>query len=78
MGYRGTDDRPPPEDLLRSHNAFVKSDNAFQRTVRLRQALWREKEGYPIGLDHVQPQQATVSSNTEFPTTASYIRNGAR
>jgi hypothetical protein len=39
-----------PEDLLRSHHALVKSDNVFQRTVRLRQALWREKQGYPIGL----------------------------
>ena len=39
-----------PEDLPRSHHAFVKSDNAFQRTVRLRQALWREKRK-ALGLD---------------------------
>jgi hypothetical protein len=45
----------PPEDLLRNHHAFVKSDNPFQRTVRLRQALWREKRGYPIGLHRGVP-----------------------
>jgi len=45
----------PPENLLRNHRAFVKSDNPFQRTVRLRQALWREKRGYPIGLHRGVP-----------------------
>ena len=44
-----------PEDLPRSHHAFVKSDNPFQRAVRLRQALWREKRGYPIGLHRGVP-----------------------
>jgi len=45
----------PPDDLLRNHHAFVKSDNSFQRTVRLRQAFWREKRGYPIGLHRGVP-----------------------
>jgi len=45
----------PPLDLLRAHHVFVKADNPFQRTVRLRQALWREKQGYPIGLHRGQP-----------------------
>lgn len=45
----------PSEELLRSHHVFVKSDNPFQRTVRLRQALWREKQGYPVGLHRGVP-----------------------
>ena len=45
----------PHEDLLRNHHAFVKSDNPFQRAVRLRQAFWREKRGYPIGLHRGVP-----------------------
>jgi len=40
----------PPEHMLRNRHAFVKSDNPFQRTVRIGQTLWRKKQGYPIGL----------------------------
>ena len=43
------------ENELRAHHVFVKTDNPFQRAVRLRQALWREEQGYPVGLHRGQP-----------------------
>ena len=35
--------------MLDTHQAWVKSDNAFQQRARLLQALWREAQGFPIG-----------------------------
>lgn len=42
---------PPSDELLAEHHALIPSDNAFQRSARLHQALWRERHGLPIG-DH--------------------------
>ena len=61
----------PPADLLRSHHAFVKSDNGFQRTVRLRQALWREKRGYPAGLHGDQP----LGTRLQMPDAKTHLWN---
>jgi hypothetical protein len=61
----------PPEDLLRNHHAFVKSDNPFQRTVRLRQALWRERRGYPIGLHRGVP----LGTRLQMPDAKTHLWN---
>jgi hypothetical protein len=61
----------PSEDLLRSHHAFVKSDNGFQRTVRLRQALWREKFDYPIGLHRGVP----LGTRLQMPDAKTHLWN---
>jgi len=61
----------PTDDLLRSHHAFVKSDNPFQRTVRLRQAMWREKQGYPIGLHRDQP----LGTRLQMPDAKNHLWN---
>lgn len=38
-------------ELLIEHHVFAPSDNGFQAEARLLQALWRERQGHPIG-DH--------------------------
>lgn len=41
----------PTEEILQAHDAFVDSDShPFMRVGRLRQALWREWHGFPVGL----------------------------
>jgi hypothetical protein len=61
----------PTDDLLRSHHAFVKSDNGFQRTVRLRQAMWRENQGYPIGLHRGVP----LGTRLQMPDAKTHLWN---
>ena len=68
----------PSEDLLRSHHAFVKSDNPFQRTVRLRQALWREKRGYPIGLHRGVPLGTRLQMPDAEVHLWTYLTDGIR
>lgn len=38
-----------PPSLLRKHRVFEKYDNRFRACARLLQALWRERQGLPIG-----------------------------
>jgi hypothetical protein len=61
----------PTDDLLRRHHAFVKSDSPFQRTVRLRQALWREKQGHPIGLHRGLP----LGTRLQMPDAKTHLWN---
>jgi hypothetical protein len=68
----------PPEDLLRSHHAFVKSDNPFQRTVRLRQALWREERGYPVGLHRGVPLGTRLKMPDAEEHLWNYLTDGIR
>ena len=35
--------------LAKNWNAFIESDNTFQRKVRILQSMWREEKGIPIG-----------------------------
>jgi hypothetical protein len=68
----------PSENLLRSHHAFVKSDNKFQRSVRLRQALWRERHGHPIGLHRGQPLGTRLQMPDAKKHLWNYISDGIR
>jgi hypothetical protein len=38
-----------PEKTLRKHQVYEAADGRFRSAARLRQALWREKNGWPIG-----------------------------
>lgn len=38
-----------PARTLRDHAVFETTDNRFRTAARLRQALWRESEGLPMG-----------------------------
>ena len=38
-----------PEEILRKHQVFEPADSRFRSAARLRQALWREQNGWPIG-----------------------------
>lgn len=38
-----------PKNLLRKYRVFEKYDNRFRACARLLQALWRERQGLPIG-----------------------------
>ncbi|MFD2181735.1 PGN_0703 family putative restriction endonuclease [Rhodoplanes azumiensis] len=38
-----------PETTLRKHQVFEAADSRFRSAARLRQALWREQNGWPIG-----------------------------
>jgi hypothetical protein len=69
---------PPREDVLRRHHVFVKSDSPFQRTVRLRQALWREKQGYPIGLNSYQPLGTRLKMPDAKTHLWNYLTDGIR
>jgi hypothetical protein len=40
---------PPPVALLRHHDAFVPTDNPWQRRARLLAAMWRDELGEPPG-----------------------------
>lgn len=68
----------PSPDLLRAHDVFVKTDNSFQRRVRLRQALWREKQGYPIGLDHGHPLGTRLRMPDAKQHLWNYLTDGIR
>jgi len=68
----------PSEDVLRSHHAFVKSDNSFQRTVRLRQAVWREKLGYPVGLHRGVPLGTRLQMPDAKEHLWNYLTDGIR
>jgi hypothetical protein len=68
----------PPDSLLRAHHAFVRADNPFQRTVRLRQALWRETRGYPVGLHRGQPLGTRLRMPDAKEQLWNYLTDGIR
>lgn len=45
----------PSDELMKAHDVLVKSDNSFQRSARLLQALWREEQGLPVGEHRKKP-----------------------
>jgi hypothetical protein len=59
------------DDLLRAHNAYVVSDNPWQRRARLLQALWREANELPIGLHRGNP----LGSRLEMPRAQEQLEN---
>lgn len=62
----------PPEEVLRAHDVFVASDShPFKRVARLRQALWRERHGFPVGLHRGKP----LGSRLQMPDAQDHLWN---
>lgn len=65
-------------DLLRKHHVLVPTDNAFQQRARLRQALWREENGHPVGLHRGQPLGSLVELDYAKRTLANFLTDTIR
>jgi hypothetical protein len=62
----------PTEEVLRAHRAYVRSDtHPFMRATRLRQVVWREKQGFPVGVHRGKP----LGSRLEMPGAAEHLWN---
>lgn len=61
------------DDILAQHHVLVPSDNDFQRETRLRQGLWREKEGLPIGDHRGRPLGSRLAMPFALETLANYL-----
>ena len=66
--------------VLREHDVFVASDNAFQRRARLLQALWREERGYPAGSytsrpKKGRPKKRSLGSRLRMPDAETELWN---
>lgn len=77
-GRLASNDVDTDRDLLAAHHALVKSDSPFQRATRLRQALWRERVGYPIGLHRGRPLGSRVAMPFAKETLANYLTETVR
>lgn len=60
-------------DLLRAHHVLVPTDNAFQQRARLAQAVWREREGHPIGLHRGEPLGSLIELEYGKRTLANFM-----
>lgn len=60
-------------DLLEEHRSLIRRDNDFQREARLRQALWMEKEGLPIGAHRGRPLGSRLAMPFAQDTLANYL-----
>lgn len=60
------------DDLARQHDAYVKSDGrGFRRKARVLQSIWREENGYPIGLHRGRP----LGSRLAMPWARESLKN---
>jgi len=65
-------------ELLAQHNVLVPSDNEFQARARLRQALWREHRGLPIGEHRGRPLGSRLAMPYAKQTLANYVTDTIR
>jgi hypothetical protein len=68
----------PTEELLRAYDAFVASDHPFKREARFRQALWREKHGFPVGLHRARPLGSRLAMPEAEHHLWNYLTDGIR
>jgi hypothetical protein len=61
----------PSDEILRKHHVFIPSDNPFQRSARLRQALWLKTQGYPMG----QHRNSLLGSRLQMPHAEEHLWN---
>lgn len=59
--------------LLETHHVAVASDSEFQAELRLRQALWREAEGLPLGDHNGRPLGSRLPSAFASETLANFL-----
>jgi hypothetical protein len=65
-------------ELLKEHHVLVPFDNKFQREARLRQALWRERHGYPIGEHRGWPLGSRLAMPFAKDSLANYLTDTIR
>ena len=70
--------KPLNTELLEEHHAFIKSDNPWQQRARLLQALWREKQGLPIGDHRGNPLGSRLAMPYAKDTLANYLTETIR
>lgn len=63
----------PTDDILAQHHVLARSDNEWQRTARLRQALWREANDLPIGEHRGNPLGSRIAMPHAEETLANYV-----
>jgi hypothetical protein len=68
----------PTDEILARHHVLVRSDNDWQRTARLRQALWREANGPPIGEHRGKPLGSRIAMPYAMDTLANYVTETIR
>lgn len=68
----------PISSHLAAHHALVLSDNDFQRTARLRQSLWRERHGYPMGLNGTRQLGSRLAMPFAKDTLANFLTDTIR
>jgi hypothetical protein len=60
------------EANLRAHHIWVPTDSTFQKQCRLKQALWRESQGFPIGQ---KPNGELLGSRIAMPRAQLLLEN---
>lgn len=63
----------PRRDELERHHSYVAGDSPFQATLRLRQAKWRERNGYPIGEHRGRPLGSRLAMPWAEESLANYL-----
>lgn len=69
---------PPSDEELAAHHVLIRSDNAFQRVARLRQARWRERRDLPVGEHRGRPLGSRVAMPFARETLASFMTDTVR
>ncbi len=68
----------PSDNILAQHHVLVRSDNEWQRTARLRQAIWREANGIPIGEHGGKPLGSRIAMPYAKETLTNYVTDTVR
>lgn len=68
----------PSDEVLAAHHALIRSDNAFQRVARLRQARWRERQNLPVGEHRGRPLGSRLAMPFAQNTLANFMTDTVR
>lgn len=68
----------PSDEVLAAHHAMVRSDSAFQRVARLRQARWRERQNLPVGEHRGRPLGSRLAMPFAQDTLANFMTDTVR
>lgn len=65
-------------EMCLKHHVLIKTDNTFQRRARLLQALWRERQGYQVGLHGDIPLGSRLAMPFAEQTLSNYLTETIR
>lgn len=68
----------PSDEVLAAHHALIRSDNAFQRVARLRQARWRERQDLPVGEHRGRPLGSRLAMPFAQQTLSNFMTDTVR